>query len=326
MKNRTQHCNNFFKSLLFLLIISTIFTSCLGNKGIKFEIDSGDESSQRLKELSERQNAGVIPQKELPPITGYEYERLGDALLGQKKFYMAYVQYEKSLKLNPDNVRVEYKQGLALLFGANHLDAISHFKKILEKEPTYALAYEGIGRAYFQDKKIESAEANFRKAVELEPRLWKSYTFLGYIYDLQKDHDAAIKSFKSALKIKPDKGLIYNNLGFSYSLSGKYKKAVEAFNNSIKHDFRRGKVYNNLALSLANLGRYDEALEAFKVAGGESSAYNNLGCIYLGRGMFEEAVKCFEKAIELEPGYYAKAGDNLKKAKVLSSRSSKRTN
>ena len=179
MKNRIQPCINFFKSLIVLLIFSAIFTSCLGNKGMRFEIDSGDEASQRLKELSERQNAGDPPSIELPPITGDEYERLGDALLGQKKFYMAYVQYEKSLGLNPGNVRVEYKQGLALLFGAKHLDAISQFKKILEKDPAYALAYEGIGRAYFQEKNYESAEGNFREAVELEPRLWKSFTFLG---------------------------------------------------------------------------------------------------------------------------------------------------
>jgi hypothetical protein len=36
--------------------------------------------------------------------------------------------------------------------------------------------------------------------------------------------------------------------------------------------------------------------------------------------MFEEAIICFEKAIELEPSYYAKASDNLKKAKALNSR------
>jgi len=224
MENRTQHCINFFKSLFFLLIFSAVLTSCLGNKGVRLEIDSGDEASQRLKELSERQNAGDPPSIELPPITGDEYERLGDALLGQKKFYMAYVQYEKSLGLNPGNVRVEYKQGLALLFGAKHLDAISQFKKILEKEPTYALAYEGIGRAYFQEKKYESAEGNFKEAVELEPSLWKSFNFLGYIYDFQKDHDAAIKSFKAALKIKPDKGLYTITWGFRIHYPANIKK------------------------------------------------------------------------------------------------------
>ena len=63
-----------------------------------------------------------------------------------------------------------------------------------------------------------------------------------------------------------------------------------------------------------------KAFKAFKKAGGEAQAYNNLGCIYLNRGLLEEAVSSFENAIKLEPGYYAKAGDNLKKAKVLSGR------
>ena len=36
---------------------------------------------------------------------------VGDALLTQKKFYMAFIQYEKSLKKNKDNIRVEYKKG-----------------------------------------------------------------------------------------------------------------------------------------------------------------------------------------------------------------------
>jgi len=121
--------------------------------------------------------------------------------------------------------------------------------------------------------------------------------------------------------LNPGNGLIYNNLGVSYSLAGNYKKAVVAFHRAIDLNYREGKVYNNLAMALANLERYDEALDAFKKVGGEAVAYNNMGCIYMSRGMFEDAVRSFEKAIELEPGYYAKAGDNLKKAKVLSNRS-----
>jgi tetratricopeptide (TPR) repeat protein len=322
MKNKTHRYKKMLNFFIFLLIVPNILTGCLGNKGIKFEIDSGDDASQRIQELSERQNTEELPQKDLPPMTNDEYERLGDAMPSQKKFFMAYVQYGKSLGLNPDNVQVEYKQGLALLFGSKHLDAISHFKTILEKDPGNALVYEGLGRAYFLTQKYENAEKNFRKATELKPRLWKSYLFMGYICDIQKEHDAAIKSFKAALKIKPAKGLIYNNLGVSYSLSGRYKKALEAFNKAIELNFRESKVYNNKAIAYANLGRYNEALEAFKVGGGISLAYNNLGCIYLEKGMFKEAVTCFEKAIEFEPRYYAIAGENLKKAKMLKNRSS----
>ena len=67
---------------------------------------------------------------------------------------------------------------------------------------------------------------------------------------------------------------------------------------------------------MANLGRYSEALESFKKSGGEARAYNNLGCIYLSKGMIKEAVQCFEKAIEIDPIFYVKAGENLNRAKM----------
>jgi tetratricopeptide (TPR) repeat protein len=71
-----------------------------------------------------------------------------------------------------------------------------------------------------------------------------------------------------------------------------------------------------LGLAYANLEQYSKALQAFKQGGEMAQAYNNLGCIYLKKGMFEEAVHCFEKAIELEPGFYATANENLKKIKA----------
>ncbi len=312
------------RNSLSIAVLGTIFfflLGCAGGKGFRMEIETGNDSGQKIQELAENQTKGELPGKDLPEMTGDEYERLGDALLSKKNLYLAYVQYDKSLQMNPGNLRVEYKKGLTLLLGRKNDDAIQQFQIVLQKDPTYAAAYEGIGRAHFQKKDYKDAEKNFLKAVVLEPRLWKSYTYLGYIKDFQKKYTAAAIEYTAALKVNPGNGLIYNNLGVSYSLAGHHQKAVTAFNKAINLNYRDAKVYNNLALALANLERYAEALEAFKKAGGEAQAYNNLGCIYLNRGLLEEAVSSFENAIKLEPGYYAKAGDNLKKAKVLSSRS-----
>ena len=56
-----------------------------------------------------------ILDKKLPEMTGDEYERLGDTLLSRGKLHIAFMQYERSLKQNPGNLRVEYKKGLALI-------------------------------------------------------------------------------------------------------------------------------------------------------------------------------------------------------------------
>jgi len=317
-ENKDHRCTS-----LLIAVLGTIFfflLGCAGGKGFRMEIETGNDSSQKIQELAENQTEGQLPGKDLPEMTGDEYERLGDALLSKKNLYLAYVQYDKSLQMNPGNLRVEYKKGLALLLGGKNDDAIKQFQIVIDKNPDFAPAYEGIGRAYFQKGEYGESEKKFLRAVILDPRLWKSYNYLGYIHDYRKDYKSAIHEYKSALQIKPGKGFIYNNLGVSYSLSGNYKNAVAAFNKALELNYREGKVYNNMALALAHLDRYEEALDAFEKVGGEAQAYNNLGCIYLGRGMFEEAVISFERAIELEHSYYAKAGDNLKKAKALDSR------
>lgn len=116
--------------------------------------------------------------------------------------------------------------------------------------------------------------------------------------------------------MRPHSGVLYHNLGVSYSQAGDYERAVNAFQKALENRYVDKKVYNNLGLALSKVGRHEEALEAFKKGGDIAQAYNNLGCVYLNEDKFEKAIKCFETAIELSPGFYAKANENLKKARI----------
>jgi Flp pilus assembly protein TadD len=297
--------------LIGFILTVLIFAGCASNNNTRI---------QRVEKNAILSSSNEFPDevfdKKLPPMTGDEYERLGDTLLSRGKLHIAYLQYERSLQANPSNLRAEYKKGLALLLGEKSDEAIRQFEIVLEKEPRFAMAYEGLGRALFYKKEYGEAEINFQKALSLNPALWKAHNFLGNIYDFQKNFEKAVWAYQSALAIKPANGLLYNNLGVSYTLTGEFKKAARAFNRAIDLKYATSKVYNNLGMAYANLEECSNALQAFKQGGGNARANNSLGCIYLKKGMFEEAVRCFEKAIEIEPGFYATANENLKKTRA----------
>ena len=78
--------------------------------------------------------------KALPEMTSEELEASGDRYFGNRDYYMAFVQYEKSLELQPDNIRIYYKQGLLFLFTEKYDEAVKSFLKVAEKDPGNALA------------------------------------------------------------------------------------------------------------------------------------------------------------------------------------------
>lgn len=304
-----------------LVVVLVLAAGCWGCASKQHNSDNPYTSTQILsaKELhlrKETRSGETEMLKGLPEMTREEHERLGDLHFSRGDLGPAFVQYEKSLKLNPDNSRIRYKKGRLLIIGGMNEEAISEFKKVLKKYPKHASSHEGLGMAYFQMKKYDDAEACFHKAIELAPKLWKAHNFLGIIYDYKNRSEKAVHQYEAAIALKNDNELLYNNLGISHFLAGDYQKAIKAFNKALATKRVSSKTYNNLGLVLASAGKYRQALEAFRKAGDEAQAYNNLGCAYLEQGKYKEAMRCFEKAIELKPTFYATASDNLRTSKL----------
>ncbi|MEN8211971.1 MAG: tetratricopeptide repeat protein [Thermodesulfobacteriota bacterium] len=270
----------------------------------------------RYKEESDSAQSESNQGDKLPELNADEYEKLGDAMLSNGKYFIAFMQYENSLKENKGNLRVEYKKGVALL-GANKLkEAQKQFQQVLQKKPDFAPAHEGMGRVNFKSRQYHIAKADFKKAVGLDPVLWRSYNYLGNLYDLDKEYDLAVRNYKTAITIRPDKGFLYNNLGVSLYMADKYQDAVESFYKALKLGYASRKIYNNLGRTFVDMELYDKALEAFKKGGSEAVAYNNVGVGLLNSGKTDKAAQYFRKAIELSPQFYVQANENLKKCRL----------
>ena len=314
-KKQSAPCMVIFITLLVLGAVG-----CTGGRGKGVNpYDYGNPEYKSMKDIPEAHDEVMAfkdpPTPEIPDRTADEYEALGDAMLKKGSLHIAFLQYERSLEKQPDNIRVAYKIGKAYLMGNKMEEAEQQFWKVLEKDPQHASAWEGMGRVYFARQAYHEAEGYFFKALTIEKGLWRSHNFLGYIYDAQGHQSLAAKQYVEALAIRPRQGSIYNNLGVAFSMDGRYLEAAEAFQAAIKMNYTEPKVYNNLGLALAKLELYDQALEVFIKGVGEAQAYNNMGCIYLNDGDYANAIASFEKAIEIEPHYYVKAGKNLQKAK-----------
>jgi tetratricopeptide (TPR) repeat protein len=267
------------------------------------------------KNLLERQKAGLPLEedglKNLPAMTVHDYESLGDTSLRQGNLQMAFVHYDRALRLDPTQARIRYKIGQLFLKKGLPEDAIKEFHEILKKDVHDALAHEGAGQALLHMDNLSEAEQHFRLALHVNPELWQSHNFLGIIYDRQKRFEAAIAEYHAAIALKPEAWLVLNNLGISYFYKGEYEKAVQVFSAARKVAPSQTKIANNLGLALGKMGRYHEALEAFKHGGDAAQAYNNLGIVYIGERKYQEAITAFEKAIELHSSYYLKANENL---------------
>lgn len=306
-----------FRRLLYLWVAGVL----MGSWGCAARNSQRSLSQiSETKKIMERQKAEIASRestsKNTPEMTAEGYEALGDRYLKLGNVEMAFIQYDKALRLNPGRAQIRYKMGALFLEKGLAEEAQKEFQEILKTNPNHALAHEGMGRAYFQARRFPAAEESFRQAIGLDTGLWQAHNFLGIIGDRQGRFEDAIAQYRAAIALNPNEGALLNNLGASLSLSGKYEEAVKAFAEALKIETSNSKIYNNLALALCKLGRHLEALEVFKKGGDEASAYYNLGCIYMMEGKSKKAIQAFEKALEIKPGFYESAYENLKKAEA----------
>jgi Flp pilus assembly protein TadD len=303
--------------LLLILSVWPGISGCPSSSGTQAQVVKENEYRKLLDQQKQKAEAKEEQEllKKMPEMKAGDYERLGDTYLKNGDFDFAFIQYNRALNLEPKSIRIRYKMaGLFLTKGLAD-DAQAGFLSIIEEQPDFAPAYDGMGRVYFIKGDLEKAEASFNKALQLDPQLWQSHNYLGIIKDKQKKYDQAIFQYREAIALRPDIGLLYNNLGMSYLLQGDYEKAVNAFNEALDKGETDPKIINNLALALVKLKRYDDALIVFKLIDTESAAYFKIGNIYLEEKNYAKAEESFEKAIEMNPRYDAKAVQKLKLAK-----------
>ncbi len=249
--------------------------------------------------------------------------------------------YTKAIEQDPENVDAYYNRGIVCCEFFHHYDklpeqtyieaglgdeeqafrnAMADFKKALELDPNYALAYFGKGNAYYLY--VDSYAARATKVIpEYEKAMagkdWildkvgvegvaSIYTNLGRTYFAMCEMDKAYENYKKALDLAAIDTALEHQAPVCIEM-GKYEEAYELATKYI--DMAKGSEEFDLALmpgmiAAYHLEKYDEAIEygneiieTFPDSGYVAGAYRFLAKIYKEKGNDAQARDHVDAAI-----------------------------
>jgi eukaryotic-like serine/threonine-protein kinase len=192
-------------------------------------------------------------------------ERLGESLSSIEKFNVP----SESITTSSLEALKIFVLGREQIVNGRQFEAIPFYKKALELDPNFALAYTELAVVYRNTDQWKLAADMTKKAYELREAVSESeklrITYYYYNF-VNGELDRAIDTLELWRNTYPNFVVSYVSLSDSMERIGQSEKAVAFAREGIRIDPNYATIYMNLVESLVSLGRYDEAKETCKTA------------------------------------------------------------
>ncbi len=193
--------------------------------------------------------------------------------------------------------------------------AVEYFQQAIENDPSYALAYAGLGDSYsimsWYDvlsprDAFPKAKAAVLKALELDPRLAEAHTSLAYIQS-NYDHDwsAAEAEFRRAIELNPNYVTAHHWYALFLRDSARMEEAKAEIRRAMEVDPLSLIVNDAAGAIFYNAREYDRALEQYRktleMDPNFLPAHREIGFSYEQQGDYDKAVAELQNARQLAP-------------------------
>lgn len=234
----------------------------------------------------------------------------GDEAARRGDFERALVYYMQALNVE-QTAEIWFRIGAASSRLENSQRARDAFLRVVELEPTWTEALEGVGLESLELGDTASARDYLNRTLQADSRRWRAHNALGILDDEAGNHEAAIAHYTAALEINPESPHVLNNLGYSRYLLKDLDQAARDLYAATQLDPKHDRAWANLALVYAHKGWYADAVQTLAKVAEESAAYNDIGYVAYQRGDLEAAAELLEEAVRLSPVYFETANRNL---------------
>ena len=221
---------------------------------------SGDTLAKEQEEAATKQDVLKALGKAAASMRG----RLGESLASIQKFDVPVEATTPSLE-----ALKAYSMGVTTFRTKGDAEAIPFYKRALELDPNFAVAYAGLAVTYINLGQASLAAQNAKKAYDLRDRVSERekyrITSLYYTY-VTGELEQASQVYQLWAKSYPQDAVPPGNLGDAYTCLGQYAKAVSQTQEALRLEPNVVINYGNLAVSYFALNRLDDAKKAIEQA------------------------------------------------------------
>ncbi|MEN3327447.1 MAG: eukaryotic-like serine/threonine-protein kinase [Acidobacteriota bacterium] len=148
-------------------------------------------------------------------------------------------------------------------------EALTFYKRAVDLDPNFAMAYARIGVQYVNEEQLETAKEYVQKAYELRDRVSERerlYIEEKYYSYITGEIDQTIETLKTWARLYPNDFIPHNNLSLNYRLIGRNEEALPEALEAVRLSPNNISGHDNLVDSFMSLGRFDEAEQAGREA------------------------------------------------------------
>jgi len=204
-----------------------------------------------------------------------------------------------------------YIEGVDCYYSVDWTEAEKHFKKTLEYDPAFAMAYYWLAMMKYQGTEYQSANKYITQAQKYSAKLTQKEKL--YLQSMEAtisgNYEQGIKSLKEIVDLYPKEKDAYFELGQILFLDlNKPAEAIRSLKAAIALDPFFKLAYNQLAYAYDNIGDFEKSLWAINqyiaLAPGEPNPYDSRGELYAWNGQIDLAIASLKKALEIKPGFF----------------------
>jgi tetratricopeptide (TPR) repeat protein len=187
----------------------------------------------------------------------------------------SYQLTRRAVELGPEDVQVQYHDGLAADLLGRHDEAMVHYRKAIEILPTADLPHGNLGVGLEREGRLDEAVEHYRLAFRYaspemlehhRENLANALLKRGYAVYGERRFDEAVSLLTEADQVRPEDPEILVRLGVALVGAGRPDEAAARFEAAAELRPGDAGIRSRQALALAIAGRLDEAAEAYALA------------------------------------------------------------